>query len=212
MDISKNLPQMIKYRGHSGMESASPATSTGHVVLHESKHIREFEAEAALEGKTVKNEQIRIQYEFRDGKLVAVSGEATALIADKKKNGILSKEQILISEEGKNKLSTKESANNEELQNPAKINNLPPDSKIILEKIEAKINKLKDDLNDFQNKTTSNSAEYTNNANSEKDGKVESNEDNPLMNSIQYFNKNQNKNNPNSDKDFKPGEKINLVL
>lgn len=177
MDISNNVPQKIQYRGHYGIESAAPSTSTGHVVLHESRHIREFKAEAAMEGKEVINEQIRIQYEFRDGKLVAVSGEATALIADKKKNDVLSKDQILINEEGKNKLSSKDSDNNEELQNSAKITDLPPDSEIIMEKIEDKINKLKDDLNNIQNKTTSISTGFA-----------------------------------NPDKDFKPGEKINLVL
>lgn len=89
------LNNRLAYKGHGQIEHASSNASVGHVMSHELRHLREFENKARAEGKEIRNKQIHVDFEFRNGRLVAVSGKATALLVDKKDKGggILEKEE-----------------------------------------------------------------------------------------------------------------------
>jgi len=75
----------INYKGHGMIEKASASNSIGHVIAHENRHLQEFRNRAIYQGKEILSENISIKYEFRDGKLVAVAGEATATMKEKPK-------------------------------------------------------------------------------------------------------------------------------
>lgn len=82
--VSQALPQgipdrRVSYIGHGQLESAPETFSALHVISHELGHVQEFRREAIQEGKTLDSVQVKIQYEMRDGRLVAVSGETRAL-------------------------------------------------------------------------------------------------------------------------------------
>ena len=69
----------LKYKGHGQIESATESSSIAHVMGHELTHVAEFRAEARREGSHVHSIDVKIDYEIRNGKLVAVSGETKAL-------------------------------------------------------------------------------------------------------------------------------------
>lgn len=77
----------VFYKGHGLIERATPSNSVGHVLLHELRHLQEFQNEARVTGREVVNPRISIDYEFRDGKLVAVSGEARANLVPERTEG-----------------------------------------------------------------------------------------------------------------------------
>lgn len=68
----------IFYVGHGGMESSSSILSPLHVISHELGHVQELRRSAMERGESVSGMQVKINYEFRNGRLVATSGETTA--------------------------------------------------------------------------------------------------------------------------------------
>ncbi|MCP4581884.1 MAG: hypothetical protein GY839_09710 [candidate division Zixibacteria bacterium] len=65
------------------LERASRTNSIGHVIAHENRHLQQFRSHARYQGKEIIRENISVRYEFVDGKITAVAGEATALMRDK---------------------------------------------------------------------------------------------------------------------------------
>ncbi|GBF39652.1 hypothetical protein [Leptospira johnsonii] len=78
----------VKYIGHGQLESAPQASSVLHVISHELGHVAEFRNEAIRDNAELRTIDVSIEYELRDGKLVAVAGETKATTvkkADKEK-------------------------------------------------------------------------------------------------------------------------------
>lgn len=68
----------VKYIGHGQLESAPQASSILHVISHELGHVAEFRNEAIRDRAEIRSLDVSIEYEMRDGKLVAVAGETRA--------------------------------------------------------------------------------------------------------------------------------------
>jgi len=85
MDVSTDSyrPNMISYRGHGMTERTSASNATAHVMAHERRHLQEFRNIANASDMEVVSENISVRYEFVDGKLIPVKGEATAVLRDK---------------------------------------------------------------------------------------------------------------------------------
>lgn len=87
---STNLTQLqdrrVNYVGHGRLESAPETLSALHVISHELGHVNEFKNEAIREGADLQSIRVKINYELRDGRLVAVSGETQALSRKKKED------------------------------------------------------------------------------------------------------------------------------
>lgn len=66
----------IYYKGHGQTESSSEQNSALHVIAHEMQHVAEFKAEALRDKVEIRNIDIDINFEMRNGKLVAVGGKA----------------------------------------------------------------------------------------------------------------------------------------
>jgi len=64
-------------------ERASVTDSIGHVIAHENRHIAHYRNYARYNDKEIIREDISVRYEFIDGKIVAVAGQATAVMKDK---------------------------------------------------------------------------------------------------------------------------------
>jgi hypothetical protein len=73
----------ISYQGHGMIEKATKTNSIAHVINHENRHINEFKDYARFHNKEISQENITINYQFIDGKIVAVAGKATAVLKDK---------------------------------------------------------------------------------------------------------------------------------
>lgn len=73
----QNFPPQsdIIYKGHGKIESAPEATSILHVISHELEHVAEFKSQAAKDEVEIRNLDMEIHFEFRDGRLVAVGGK-----------------------------------------------------------------------------------------------------------------------------------------
>ena len=70
--------ETLRYIGHGQLESSPASTSVLHVVGHELDHVAEFRNDAIRDNADIRSIEMKIDYEFRDGKLVAVSGKTTA--------------------------------------------------------------------------------------------------------------------------------------
>jgi len=88
--ILNNLPNpnylgqhRVNYIGHGQLESSSESLSALHVISHELGHAQEFKREAMRNGSEIRSLDVKIHYEMRNGKMVAVSGETSALTASK---------------------------------------------------------------------------------------------------------------------------------
>lgn len=68
----------VKYIGHGQLESAPQTSSILHVISHELGHVAEFRNEAIRDNAELRSVDVSIEYELRDGKLVAVAGETKA--------------------------------------------------------------------------------------------------------------------------------------
>ncbi len=68
----------VSYVGHGRLESAPETLSPLHVIAHEMGHVQEFRSEAFRTGSEVRDIHVKINYELRDGRMVAVSGETSA--------------------------------------------------------------------------------------------------------------------------------------
>ncbi|EMJ98066.1 hypothetical protein [Leptospira alstonii] len=75
--------ESLHYIGHGQLESAPSSTSVLHVISHELGHVAEFRSEAMRDRAEIRSLNMKIHYEFRNGKLVAVSGETEAVTAKK---------------------------------------------------------------------------------------------------------------------------------
>lgn len=69
----------VNYVGHGQLESAPESLSALHVISHELGHAAEFKNQAFREGRDIQSVQVKINYELRDGRMVAVSGETHAV-------------------------------------------------------------------------------------------------------------------------------------
>ncbi|GBF50219.1 hypothetical protein LPTSP4_17430 [Leptospira ryugenii] len=69
----------VSYIGHGRRESAPETMSPLHVISHELGHVQEFKQEALRSGSEIRDIHVKINYEFRDGRMVAVSGETSAI-------------------------------------------------------------------------------------------------------------------------------------
>ncbi|MCE9499673.1 MAG: hypothetical protein K8R21_04115 [Leptospira sp.] len=103
----------LNYIGHGQLESSPASTSVMHVISHELGHVAEFKAEAIRDNADIRSLDVKIDYEFRNGKLVAVSGE-TKVTSQKRPEKEKSPEKIESSpdEKEKNKLSETAKKNN----------------------------------------------------------------------------------------------------
>ncbi|PKA17593.1 hypothetical protein [Leptospira haakeii] len=82
----------VKYIGHGQLESAPQVSSVLHVISHELAHVAEFRNEAIRDNAELRSIDVSIEYELRDGKLVAVAGETKATTIKKteeKKSNLL---------------------------------------------------------------------------------------------------------------------------
>jgi len=69
----------IQYIGHGQLEKSPASTSIMHVISHELDHVAEFKSQAIRDKAEIRNLDIKIDYEFRNGKLVAVGGETSVI-------------------------------------------------------------------------------------------------------------------------------------
>ena len=67
----------IYYVGHGQLEKASSNTSIMHVISHELDHVAEFKSQAIRDRAEIRSLDMKIDYEYRNGKLVAVGGETS---------------------------------------------------------------------------------------------------------------------------------------
>ncbi|ASV04906.1 hypothetical protein ACO2J1_04940 [Leptospira interrogans] len=75
--------ESLYYIGHGQLESAPASTSVLHVISHELGHVTEFKSEALRDRAEIRSLNMKIHYEFRNGKLVAVAGETEVVTAKK---------------------------------------------------------------------------------------------------------------------------------
>ncbi len=68
----------VSYVGHGRLESAPETLSPLHVIAHELGHVQEFKGDAFRNGSEIRDVRVKINYELRDGRLIAVSGETSA--------------------------------------------------------------------------------------------------------------------------------------
>ncbi|MCW7501695.1 hypothetical protein ND806_15725 [Leptospira sp. 2 VSF17] len=83
MNVDLLKDRRVNYVGHGQLESAPESLSALHVISHELGHAAEFKNEAFREGRDVQSVQVKINYELRDGRMVAVSGETHAVTRPK---------------------------------------------------------------------------------------------------------------------------------
>lgn len=85
MNVDLQRDRRVSYIGHGTLESAPETLSALHVISHELGHAQEFKNEAFREGRDIQSVQVKINYELRDGRMVAVSGETHAITKPKSK-------------------------------------------------------------------------------------------------------------------------------
>ncbi|TGL62877.1 hypothetical protein [Leptospira sarikeiensis] len=81
--IERPKDDSVKYIGHGQLESAPQVSSVLHVISHELDHVAEFRNEAIRDNAEIRSIDVSIEYELRDGKLVAVAGETRATTVKK---------------------------------------------------------------------------------------------------------------------------------
>lgn len=86
MNVDLLKDRRVNYAGHGQLETAPESLSALHVISHELGHAAEFKNEAFREGRDVQSVQVKINYELRDGRMVAVSGETHAVTRPKAKS------------------------------------------------------------------------------------------------------------------------------
>lgn len=105
----------VKYIGHGQLESAPQASSVLHVISHELGHVAEFRNEAIRDNAELRSIDVSIEYELRDGKLVAVAGETRATTvkkAEEKKSNLssLNEEEVGNTDKSVDQAKKKEAA------------------------------------------------------------------------------------------------------
>ncbi|RHX87655.1 hypothetical protein [Leptospira stimsonii] len=86
MQLGIPRDESLHYIGHGQLESSPASTSVLHVISHELGHVAEFRSEAMRDRADIRSLNMKIHYEFRNGKLVAVSGETEAVTVKKSEN------------------------------------------------------------------------------------------------------------------------------
>lgn len=104
--IQLGRDESLHYIGHGQLESAPASVSVLHVISHELGHVAEFRSEAMKDRAEIRSLNMKIHYEFRNGKLVAVAGETEAVTAQKSE-GTTQKNEIPWDESSKKKTSLK---------------------------------------------------------------------------------------------------------
>ncbi|WP_061205862.1 hypothetical protein [Leptospira santarosai] len=100
--IQLGRDESLHYIGHGQLESAPASASVLHVISHELGHVAEFRSEAMRDRAEIRSLNMKIHYEFRNGKLVAVAGETEAVTVQKPEEAAQ-----------KNEISRDESSNEE---------------------------------------------------------------------------------------------------
>lgn len=75
----------LHFRGHGKLESASESSSILHVISHELDHVAEFKAQSIRDQTEIRSIDMKIHFEFRDGRLVAVGGNTKMTSVEKNK-------------------------------------------------------------------------------------------------------------------------------
>ncbi|TGK11002.1 hypothetical protein [Leptospira stimsonii] len=83
MQLGIPRDESLHYIGHGQLESSPASSSVLHVISHELGHVAEFRSEAMRDRADIRSLNMKIHYEFRNGKLVAVSGETEAVTVKK---------------------------------------------------------------------------------------------------------------------------------
>jgi hypothetical protein len=117
------------------LERASRSNSIGHVIAHENRHLAQFRNRARFSGKEIIRENISVRYEFVDGKIVAVAGEATAVMRDKPNDG----SKLEIEDLDKSKIGLDTGTGNEDNQKMRKLD-------VILARVGTALNRIGDKL------------------------------------------------------------------
>lgn len=93
----------VHYIGHGRLESAPENFSILHVISHELGHVNEFKKEAIRENADIAEIRVKIDYEMlENGKLVAVSGETSAVTRKRPEEEGLSSLHEPYTKQGKN--------------------------------------------------------------------------------------------------------------
>ncbi|MBF3377723.1 hypothetical protein [Leptospira borgpetersenii] len=129
--------ESLHYVGHGQLESAPASTSVLHVISHELGHVAEFRSEAMRDRAEIRSLNMKIHYEFRNGKLVAVAGETEAVTAQKSEETMR-----------KNETSWDESSKKEEKSYISSSGLEDKEKQILLE-----IRKIESELQTFEAKT-----------------------------------------------------------
>ncbi|TGM08949.1 hypothetical protein EHQ76_03095 [Leptospira barantonii] len=134
--------ESLHYIGHGQLESSPASTSILHVISHELGHVAEFRSEAMRDSAEIRSLDMKIHYEFRNGKLVAVSGETQATTVKKsedspRKNEITPQENSI----------KEESPKKEEKPEASKVNLEDKEKEILSE-----IRRIESELQTFETK------------------------------------------------------------
>ncbi|WP_061221259.1 hypothetical protein [Leptospira borgpetersenii] len=135
--------ESLHYVGHGQLESAPASTSVLHVISHELGHVAEFRSEAMRDRAEIRSLNMKIHYEFRNGKLVAVAGETEAVTAQK------SEETTRKNETSWDESSKKENVPKKEEKSYISSSGLEDKEKQIL----LEIRKIESELQTFEAKT-----------------------------------------------------------
>lgn len=135
--------ESLHYVGHGQLESAPASTSVLHVISHELGHVAEFRSEAMRDRAEIRSLNMKIHYEFRNGKLVAVAGETEAVTVQK------SEETTRKNETSWDESSKKENVPKKEEKSYTSSNGLEDKEKQIL----LEIRKIESELQTFEAKT-----------------------------------------------------------
>lgn len=133
--------ESLHYIGHGQLESSPASSSVLHVISHELGHVAEFRSEAARDRAEIRSLDMKIHYEFRNGKLVAVSGETEAVTV-KKSEDSPRKNEIVPQEDS---LKEKESLKKEEKTEASKVNLEDKEKQILSE-----IRRIESELQTFE--------------------------------------------------------------
>ncbi|MCG6166358.1 hypothetical protein [Leptospira sanjuanensis] len=148
MQLGIPRDESLHYIGHGQLESSPASTSVLHVISHELGHVAEFRSEAMRDRAEIRSLDMKIHYEFRNGKLVAVSGETQAVTAKKSEES--SRKNEIIQDNQKSAESAETSREKETRQKEEKADS----SKIRLEdkekQILSEIRKIESELKTFE--------------------------------------------------------------
>ncbi|WP_078125546.1 hypothetical protein [Leptospira alexanderi] len=142
IQLSVPRDESLHYIGHGQLESAPASTSVLHVISHELGHVAELRSEAMRDRAEIRSLNMKIHYEFQNGKLVAVAGETEAVAVQR------SEETTRKNEISWDKSSKKEDVPKKEEKSYTSNNGLEDKEKQIL----SEIRKIESELQTFEAK------------------------------------------------------------